>query len=324
MTGTDKIRDNRYGKVAVLMGGRSAERAISLKSGMAVLQTLQSAGVDAHGLDAADADFARVLAGGGYARVFIALHGRGGEDGVMQGMLEVLGLPYTGSGVLASALAMDKLRTKQVWNSAGIPTPPFTPLRDAGAVEALRDTLRYPVIVKPAHEGSSIGISKVETAEQLRPAWELARRYDEEVFAEQWITGQEFTAGILGPEALPLIRLETPNTFYDYAAKYEANTTRYLIPCGLEPAREAALQTQAVAAFRAVGASGWGRVDFMVDAAGRAWFIEVNTIPGLTDHSLVPMAARASGLDFTALVCRILDTTLEPPAAREGGRDAPV
>jgi D-alanine-D-alanine ligase len=324
MTDTNTIGKNRYGKVAVLMGGRSAERAISLKSGMAVLQSLLSADVDAHGLDAADADFARALAGGGYARVFIALHGRGGEDGVMQGMLEVLGLPYTGSGVLASALAMDKLRTKQVWNGAGIPTPPFTPLPNAAAVESASDSLRYPVIVKPAHEGSSIGISKVETAEQLRPAWDLARRYDEEVFAEQWITGQEFTAGILGSEALPLIRLETPNTFYDYAAKYEANTTRYLIPCGLDPAREAALQTQAVAAFRAVGAGGWGRVDFMVDAAGRAWFIEVNTIPGLTDHSLVPMAARASGLDFTALVRRILDTTLEPPAARGGERDAPV
>lgn len=324
MTDTDSIMETRYGKVAVLMGGRSAERAISLKSGMAVLQALQSAGVDAHGLDAADADFARALAGGGYARVFIALHGRGGEDGVMQGMLEVLGLPYTGSGVLASALAMDKLRTKQVWNGAGIPTPPFTPLRDAAAVEALRDTLRYPVIVKPAHEGSSIGISKVETGGELRAAWQTARRYDEEVFAEQWITGREFTAGILGSGALPLIRLETPNTFYDYDAKYQANTTRYLIPCGLEAAREQALQMQALAAFRAVGAGGWGRVDFMLDEAGQAWFIEVNTIPGLTDHSLVPMAARASGIDFTALVCRILDTTLEPPAARGGERDAPV
>jgi D-alanine-D-alanine ligase len=324
MTDTSKIGKNRYGKVAVLMGGRSAERAISLKSGMAVLQALQSAGVDAHGLDAADADFARALAGGGYARVFIALHGRGGEDGVMQGMLEVLGLPYTGSGVLASALAMDKLRTKQVWNSAGIPTPPFTPLRDSGAVEALRDTLRYPVMVKPAHEGSSIGISKVETGGELRAAWQLARRYDEEVFSEQWIPGREFTAGILGSEALPLIRLETPNTFYDYDAKYQAKTTRDLSPCGLEAAREQALQTQAVAAFRAVGAGGWGRVDFMLDESGQAWFIEVNTIPGLTDHSLVPMAARASGIDFTALVCRILDTTLEPPAARGGERDAPA
>jgi D-alanine-D-alanine ligase len=322
MTDMGSHRENRYGKVAVLMGGRSAERAVSLKSGMAVLQALRSAGVDAHGLDAADADFTRALAGEGYARVFIALHGRGGEDGVMQGMLEVLGLPYTGSGVLASALAMDKLRTKQVWNGAGIPTPPYTPLPDAAAVESLRETFRYPLIVKPAHEGSSIGVSKVETAGQLYPAWQLARRYDMEVFAEQWITGKEYTAGILGSETLPLIRLETPNVFYDYAAKYEANTTRYLIPCGLEPAREAALQAQALSAFRSVDASGWGRVDFMVDEAGRPWFIEVNTIPGLTDHSLVPMAARAIGMDFTALVCRILDATLTPPAAMAGAHDA--
>jgi D-alanine-D-alanine ligase len=324
MKGTDETMENRYGKVAVLMGGRSAERAISLKSGMAVLQALQSAGVDAHALDAADVSFARALVDDGYARVFIALHGRGGEDGVVQGLLEVLGLPYTGSGVLASALAMDKLRTKQVWSSAGIPTPPFTPLPDAGAVTALRDTLRYPVIVKPAHEGSSIGISKVETPEDLLAAWQLARRYDEEVFAEQWITGQEFTAGILGSGALPLIRLETPNTFYDYDAKYQADTTRYLIPCGLEAAREQVLQTQSLAAFRAVGAVGWGRVDFMLDDAGEPWFIEVNTIPGLTDHSLVPMAARASAMDFTGLVCRILDATLEPRIVSEGAHDAPV
>jgi len=315
---------SRYGKVAVLMGGRSAERAISLKSGTAVLEALRTAGVDAHGLDAADADLARALAAGGYARVFVALHGRGGEDGVMQGLLEVLGLPYTGSGVLASALAMDKLRTKQVWSSAGIPTPAFTPLPDAGAVAAARDALRYPVIVKPAHEGSSIGITKVEKPEDLLAAWELARRYDTDVFAEQWITGQEFTAGILGAQALPLIRLVTPNSFYDYDAKYLASTTRYLIPSGLESAREQALQAQALAAFRAVGGGGWGRVDFMLDESGGAWFIEVNTIPGLTDHSLVPMAARATGLDFTALVCRILDATLAPRNADAGEPHGPV
>jgi len=316
---------SRYGKVAVLMGGRSAERAISLKSGTAVLEALQAAGVDAHALDAADADFARALADGGYARVFIALHGRGGEDGVVQGLLEVLGLPYTGSGVLASALAMDKLRTKQVWSSAGIPTPPFTALADAAAVEAVKHTLRYPVIVKPAHEGSSIGITKVERADDLLAAWQLARRYDTEVFAEQWITGQEFTAGILDAEALPLIRLVTPNSFYDYDAKYLASTTRYLIPCGLDAVRERALQVQALAAFQAVGGGGWGRVDFMLDESGAPWFIEVNTIPGLTDHSLVPMAARATGLDFTRLVCRILDATLAPQHAGAGEhRHAPA
>jgi D-alanine-D-alanine ligase len=322
MTDTGAHRENRYGKVAVLMGGRSAERDISLKSGLAVLQALRSAGVDAHGLDVADADFTRALTGDGYERVFIALHGRGGEDGVMQGMLEVLGLPYTGSGVLASALAMDKLRTKQVWSSAGIPTPPFTLLRDAGAVESLRETLHYPVIVKPSHEGSSIGITRVETPGELHAAWQFARRYDREVFAEQWITGREYTAGILGAEVLPLIRLETPNIFYDYAAKYEADTTRYLIPCGLDSAHETELKAQSLAAFRAVGASGWGRVDFMRDKDGRSWFIEVNTIPGLTDHSLVPMAARAIGLDFAGLVCHILDETLGPPVATAGADDA--
>jgi D-alanine-D-alanine ligase len=318
----DNSAMSRYGKVAVLMGGRSAERDISLRSGMAVLQALQTAGVDAHGLDAADAGFARALTDDGYARVFIALHGRGGEDGVVQGLLEVLGLPYTGSGVLASALAMDKLRTKQVWSSAGIPTPPFTPLQDAESVEATKNSLGYPVIVKPAHEGSSIGISKVDSADGLLAAWQLASRYDEEIFAEQWIAGQEFTAGILGSEALPLIRLETPNTFYDYDAKYQANTTRYLIPCGLDAACEQALQKQSLSAFRAVGGSGWGRVDFMLDESGDVWFIEVNTIPGLTDHSLVPMAARASGLDFTALVCRILDATLEAHVVMQGAHGA--
>jgi len=262
------------------------------------------------------------LSGGGYARAFIALHGRGGEDGVMQGLLEMLGLPYTGSGVLGSALAMDKLRTKQVWASAGIPTPPFTVLADLAEVAARKDALQYPVIVKPAHEGSSIGISKVDAAGQLAHAWELAREYDDEIIAEQWISGREYTAGILGDETLPLICLETPNTFYDYAAKYEAVTTRYLIPCGLAGELETRLQAQALAAFRALGASGWGRVDFMLDADGRPWFIEVNTVPGLTDHSLVPMAARAGGMDFTRLVCRILETTLVQPAVASGGPDA--
>jgi len=310
-----------FGKVAVLMGGNSAERAISLQSGAAVLRALQQAGIDAHGLDAASPRLAGELVDGGYARVFIALHGRGGEDGVMQGMLEVLGLPYTGSGVLASALAMDKLRTKRVWESAGIPTPAFVVLRDAGDLEAARERLGYPLIVKPAHEGSSIGISRVDTDAELQAAWQLALRYDTDVLAEQWITGGEYTAGIVLDEVLPLIRLETPNAFYDYAAKYEADTTRYLIPCGLENDRERQFRAQALAAFREVGASGWGRVDFMLDATGRPWFIEVNTVPGLTDHSLVPMAAAAAGMDFTRLVCRILETTLDR-GALAGGRRA--
>jgi D-alanine-D-alanine ligase len=300
----------RFGRVAVLMGGDSAEREISLRSGSAVLEALQSAGVDAHGLDPAAPGFLRELDDGGYDRVFIALHGRGGEDGVMQGLLDVLGLPYTGSGVLGSALAMDKLRTKQVWQAAGVPTPGFVQLRGEPDLDAVPAALGYPVIVKPAHEGSSIGISKADSDASLREAWQQARRYDDEVFAEQWVTGGEYTCGILGGEALPLIRLETPNAFYDYEAKYEADTTRYLLPCGLDAETERSLQAASLAAFRGVGGSGWGRVDFMLDNRGQPWFIEVNTVPGLTDHSLVPMAAHAAGTDFTALVCRILAATL--------------
>ena len=311
-----------YGKVVVLMGGDSAEREISLQSGRAVLQALQAAGVDAHALDTAGADLPAALHVAAYDRAFIALHGRGGEDGVIQGLLETLAIPYTGSGVLGSALAMDKLRTKQVWQSAGIPTPAFALLERAADVAAVQDTLQYPVIVKPAHEGSSIGISLVKTADGLAEAWQLAAEHDSSVIVEQWIEGGEYTAGILDGEVLPLIRLETPHTFYDYAAKYTADSTRYLIPCGLDEDSEKRLQGNALAAFRAVGAHGWGRVDFMLDAVGEPWFIEVNTVPGLTDHSLVPMAAAAAGMDFSRLACRILDTTLAGTAAtqQEGNR----
>jgi D-alanine-D-alanine ligase len=315
-------RASTYGKVVVLMGGRSAERDISLQSGQAVLRALQAAGIDAHGLDSARTDFPQVLTREHYDRAFIALHGRGGEDGVVQGMLEVLGIPYTGSSVLGSALAMDKLRTKQVWQGAGIPTPAWRVLATAADMEAARAGMHFPLIVKPAHEGSSIGIGKVDTAAALPDAWREAARYDSLVIAEQWIEGAEYTAGILGEAVLPLIRLETPNVFYDYDAKYAAETTRYLIPCGLDAARETRLQALSLAAFEAVGASGWGRVDFMLDTAGQPWFIEVNTVPGLTDHSLVPMAARAAGTDFTRLVCRILDSSLADGAGagEEGNR----
>jgi D-alanine-D-alanine ligase len=310
-----------YGRVAVLMGGCSAERAISLLSGTAVLRALQDAGIDARGVDTADTDLLDTLVKGGFSRAFIALHGRGGEDGVIQGLLESIGLPYTGSGVLGSALGMDKLRTKQVWQSAGLPTPGFAVLASAADVARVQDTLHYPLMVKPAREGSSIGITKVDGPGGLLAAWELAARYDDSVLAEQWIEGAEYTAGILGDEALPLICLETPNAFYDYAAKYEADSTRYLIPCGLPAAKEAGLQAMSLAAFAAIGASGWGRVDFMLDAAGQAWLIEVNTVPGLTDHSLVPMAARARGIDFGQLVCRILDACRHtgPQVVKEAG-----
>ena len=311
----------QYGKVAVLMGGQSAERDISLVSGAAVLQALQAAGIDAHAVDPAECNVHDVLVNGGYARAFVALHGRGGEDGVIQGMLETLGMPYTGSGVLGSALGMDKLRTKQVWQSAGIATPAFTVFSSRAGLLAAKGELQYPLIMKPSHEGSSIGISKVDTVDAVSAAWELAARYDNEVFAERWIDGVEYTAGILGQEVLPLIRLETPNTFYDYEAKYETDTTRYLVPCGLDAAMESRLQSLSLAAYQAVGASGWGRVDFMLDASGQPWFIEVNTVPGLTDHSLVPMAAQATGLDFSQLVCRILDTSLESVAAADREAD---
>ena len=303
-----------YGKVAVLFGGHSAEREISLLSGRAVLGALQAAGVDALAVDAADSNLLEQLTSGGFDRAFIALHGRGGEDGVIQGLLETIGMPYTGSGVLGSALGMDKLRTKQIWQSAGIPTPAFSVLPDAAAATAASGALGYPVIIKPAHEGSSIGVSKVGSPDGLLAAWQQAAQYDDSIIAEQWIDGVEYTAGILHDTALPLIRLETPNIFYDYAAKYQADTTRYLIPCGLDADREAQLQSLALAAFHAVGASGWGRVDFMLDAAGQPWFIEVNTVPGLTDHSLVPMAARAAGNDFAVLVCRILDSSFATAA----------
>lgn len=292
------------------MGGCSAEREISLLSGRAVLQALQAAGVDAHGADTADRDLLETLVKGGFSRAFIALHGRGGEDGVIQGLLQSIGLPFTGSGVLGSALGMDKLRTKQVWHSAGLPTPDFTVLANAVAVGRAKDKLQYPVMVKPSHEGSSIGITRVDNPNGLMAAWQMAAQYDDSVLVEQWIEGMEYTAGILGDEVLPLICLQTPNAFYDYAAKYEADTTRYLIPCGLPVAQELELQAMCLAAFDAVGATGWGRVDFMLDDAGKAWLIEVNTVPGLTDHSLVPMAASAKGIDFSQLVCRILDASL--------------
>lgn len=307
-TATD-IDPTAFGKVAVLLGGTSAEREISLKSGRAVQAALIEAGVDAQALDPAEPGVLRRLEGEGFERVFIALHGRGGEDGVMQGALETLGLPYTGSGVLGSALGMDKIRTKQIWRSAGIPTPEFAVVRTEAELQQAQAGLTFPVIVKPAHEGSSLGMTRAETADSLPAAWQEAARFDTDVLVERWIEGEEYTAALLGAAALPLIKLETPHSFYDYAAKYSAGDTRYLCPCGLPAARETELQVQSRAAFAAVAASGWGRVDLMLDGQGQPWFIEVNTVPGMTDHSLVPMAAREAGIDFTRLVLRILQTS---------------
>ena len=270
-----------------------------------VLSALRKRGVDAHAFDPQQSDLAALIAQK-FDRVFIALHGRYGEDGTIQGALELLGIPYTGSSVLASALAMDKWRTKLVWQAAGIPTPRYELLTAASDFDAVLARLGLPLMVKPANEGSSIGMSKVRAACGLDEAYALAANYDSVVLAEQFIEGVELTAAVLGGEALPLIRLETPRAFYDYEAKYVTNDTRYIIPCGLAAAAEAAVQQQVLAAFGALGCRGWGRVDLMLDAAGQPWFIEVNTSPGMTDHSLVPMAARHAGLSFEDLVLRIL------------------
>ena len=294
-----------FGRVAVLYGGTSAEREVSLKSGAAVLAALQGAGVDAFGIDAGD-DLVERLIAERPDGVFIALHGRGGEDGSLQGLLECLQIPYTGSGVMASALGMDKLRTKQVWQSIGLPTPAYAVLRDAAECAGVVEQLGTPLIIKPIHEGSSIGMAKVHSLEELQAAWKEARKYDDIALVEQWITGAEFTVGILDRQVLPAIRLSTPNTFYDYQAKYLASDTQYQCPCGLSEEREAELAEICLRAFDAVGCRGWGRVDVMQDGNGTFYLLEVNTAPGMTDHSLVPMAAAANGLSFTDLVLAIL------------------
>lgn len=299
-----------FGRVAVLFGGKSAEREVSLKSGTAVLAALQGAGVDAFGIEVGD-DLLQRLAGERIDRAFIVLHGRGGEDGSMQGLLECLDIPYTGSGVLASALAMDKLRTKQVWQSLGLPTPRHTVLATPADCERAAAELGFPLIVKPAHEGSSIGMARVESLAQLLAAWQAAREYDPQVLVEQWISGPEFTVAVLRGEVLPPIRLGTSHSFYDYEAKYLADDTRYQIPCGLAADKEEELKALVARACEAVGTRGWARADVMQDAAGQFWLLEVNTVPGMTDHSLVPMAARAAGLDFQQLVLAILADSLE-------------
>ncbi|MCC5810232.1 MAG: D-alanine--D-alanine ligase [Ectothiorhodospiraceae bacterium] len=299
----------RFGRVAVVMGGWSAERPVSLKSGQAVLQALLRRGVDAHAVDAGR-DVLQVLAEGPYDRVFIALHGRGGEDGVLQGGLELIGLPYTGSGVLGSALGMDKLRSKRVWQGAGLPTPEYLVMGSEIPVERVAGELGFPLMIKPAREGSSIGMHKVQNLGELKAAFEDAVGYDDDVLAEQFIAGEEYTVSVLGDEVLPAIRLETPRVFYDYQAKYEADDTIYHCPCGLPQEAVQELNALALEAFRVVGASGWGRVDLMRDRNGSFWLLEVNTVPGMTDHSLVPIAAKAAGMDFDELVWRILQTTL--------------
>lgn len=304
----------QLGRVVVVYGGESAEREVSLKSGQAVLNALVAAGVDAIGLDLTGTTLSTLL-DGNFDRVFIALHGRGGEDGALQGMLEWIGLPYTGSGVMASALAMDKLRTKQIWQSMGLPTPAYAEVRGEADTLALIEKLGTPLCVKPANEGSSIGVFKVHTLEELDDALLKAARHDESVLVEQWIQGPEYTVGVLAGEAMPVIGLQAHNEFYDYDAKYVSDDTEYLLPSGLCDADEEAMKKLALDAFRAIGCEGWGRVDVMLDSNARPFLLEVNTVPGMTDHSLVPMAAAHTGMSFDELVVTLLVQTL--PARQE-------
>jgi len=295
------------GKVAVLMGGKSAEREISLMSGNGVLKALRSKGVDAHAFDPAQRDLLDLRAEG-YACCFIALHGRGGEDGTIQGALEVLGIPYTGSGVLGSAVGMDKWRTKMIWIASGLPTPRFRILTEKENWQAVARGLGLPLIVKPANEGSTLGLTKVFSAKELPAAYELAaKKYHDIALAEQFIDGPEYTASVVGDTALPLIRIEAPQGNYDYQHKYFTDDTKYHCPCGLPKKKEQELQALSLEAFRLAGCSGWGRIDIMLDAKKRPWLLEVNTSPGMTGHSLVPMAARAVGISYEDLCVKILE-----------------
>lgn len=300
-----------FGRVAVLMGGWSAERPVSIKSGQAVLDALLRKGVNAFAIDVTKETVLKDLMNEKIDRVFIALHGKGGEDGVIQSILEVLNLPYTGSGVAASALAMDKLRTKQLLGGIGLPTPAFTVMDDNTDCDAIAASLGFPLIVKPTLEGSSLGMARVDTVEELKAAYENAKNFAGDVLIEQWITGAEYTVAILGDIALPVIQLKTSHVIYDYSAKYLSNDTEYLCPCGLPLEAEKSMQQLALTTFNTVGAKGWGRVDLMCDARNQPWIIEVNTVPGMTDHSLVPMAAKIYGLDFDSLVIKILQQTID-------------
>jgi len=302
------LAPGEFGRVAVLFGGDSSEREISLLTGNAVLAALKGRGVDAHAFDPGERPLTELL-GERFARVWIALHGPGGEDGTLQGALEYLGVPYTGSGVMGSAIGMDKLRTKRLALAAGVPTADFVTLQGPEDFAPTLERLKLPLIVKPATQGSSVGMTKVERAEDLPAAYAAAAQFETLVFAEPWLSGSEYTVALLQGAALPSIRIETPKTFYDYEAKYFRDDTRYFCPSGLTAAVEAHLAALALAAFEACGASGWGRADFMMDGAGRPQLLEINPIPGMTGHILVPMAARAVGIDFPELCWRVLETS---------------
>ncbi|MGN7835035.1 D-alanine--D-alanine ligase [Acinetobacter sp. 22323] len=300
---------SKFGKVAVLLGGKSAEREVSLDSGTAVLEALLRSGVNAEGFDPQERSITELTA---YDRAFIVLHGRGGEDGQIQGALEWLNIPYTGTGVQGSAIGMDKVKTKQVWQGSELPTASYRIVTKDSNAEEIVAALGLPLIIKPVHEGSSIGMSKVEKIEDFATAIAKATEHDAIVMAEKWITGREFTIVLLNGQALPVIRLQPPEdvAFYDYEAKYNRNDVQYGIPCGLSETEEKELQALALRAFQAVGASGWGRIDAMQDQDGKFWLLEVNTVPGMTSHSLVPKAAAAVGYSFEALCVAILEQTL--------------
>ena len=307
---TDSVNTSmqqKYGRVGVLYGGASAERDISLLSGGSVIKSLQRSGVDVVPIDVSD-DLLQRLPEHQLDRALIMLHGPGGEDGSLQGALQFYGLPYTGSGVFASALAMDKLHSKQFWQGVGVPTAKFAVLNEDTDWKKTLDDLGGVAMVKPSHEGSSLGMTRADSPEVLERAWQAAMKLDSSVIAEQWISGAEYTVAMLDSEVLPAIKLETDHAFYDYDAKYLADDTRYLCPCGLDVEEEASLRALAKKAFDSLGCSGWGRVDVMTNTKGKFFVLEVNTVPGMTDHSLVPMAAAAAGYSFDALVLKILDT----------------
>ncbi|MCU4364378.1 D-alanine--D-alanine ligase [Acinetobacter variabilis] len=304
---------SKFGKVAVLLGGKSAEREVSLDSGTAVLEALVRSGINAEAFDPQERSVTELV---NYDRAFVVLHGRGGEDGQIQGALEWLNIPYTGTGVQGSAIGMDKVKTKQVWQGSELPTAPYRIVTKNSNAQEIVSALDLPLIIKPVHEGSSIGMSKVEKVEDFADAIAKATEHDAVVMAEKWITGREFTIVILNGQALPVIRLQPPEdvAFYDYEAKYQRNDVEYGIPCGLSESEEKELQALALRAFQAVGASGWGRIDAMQDEQGNFWLLEVNTVPGMTSHSLVPKAAAAVGYSFDALCVAILEQTLNGAA----------
>jgi D-alanine-D-alanine ligase len=305
-----KLDVEKWGHVAVVMGGPSAERDVSLKSGRAVLTALLARGVNATAVEV-KGDLVNPFLAGSFDRVVNVIHGRGGEDGVIQGVLESLNIPYSGSGVLASAICMDKLRTKWCLKGAGLTTPQWYTLTSKQDFETCVEQLGFPMIIKPVREGSSIGMSRVNNVAELGAGYRLASEFDSSVYAEAWVDGEEYSVGLIAGQVLPVIRVKTPNSFYDYEAKYLSNSTEYFCPSGLTKVKEERLMKLAEKAFEVVGVTGWGRVDLFIDHDDQDQLIEINTVPGMTDHSLLPMAAKVAGIDFDELVMRILESSID-------------